>query len=55
VLAPRSSTVERELGEPGLAGAGKVAAIAAEQGPELTNSQQQQQQQQQLSHRTEEA
>jgi uncharacterized circularly permuted ATP-grasp superfamily protein len=55
VLAPRSSTVERELAEPGLADAEKVAAIAAEQGPELTNSQQQQQQQQQLSHRTEEA
>jgi len=55
VLAPRSSTVERELAEPGLAGAEKLAAIAAEQGPELTNSQQQQQQQQQLSHRTEEA
>jgi uncharacterized circularly permuted ATP-grasp superfamily protein len=55
VLAPRSSTVERELAEPGLAGAEKVAAIAAEQGPELTNSQQQQQQQQQLSRRAEEA
>jgi uncharacterized circularly permuted ATP-grasp superfamily protein len=55
VLAPRSSTVERELAEPGLAGAEKVAAIAAEQGPELTNSQQQQQQQQQLSQRAEEA
>ncbi|MCS7476302.1 circularly permuted type 2 ATP-grasp protein [Umezawaea endophytica] len=55
VLAPRSSTVERELAEPGLAGPQKVAAIAAEQGPELSNSQQQQQQQQQLSHRTEEA
>ncbi|MEO6082154.1 MAG: circularly permuted type 2 ATP-grasp protein [Umezawaea sp.] len=55
VLAPRSSTVERELAEPGLAGGEKLAAIAAEQGPELTNSQQQQQQQQQLSHRTEEA
>ncbi|WP_414720105.1 circularly permuted type 2 ATP-grasp protein [Umezawaea sp.] len=55
VLAPRSSTVERELAEPGLAGAGKVAAIAAEQGPELSSSQQQQQQQQQLSHRTGEA
>ncbi|WP_238412119.1 circularly permuted type 2 ATP-grasp protein [Saccharothrix deserti] len=46
VLAPRSSTVDRELAEPGL----KMAAVespAAEQGPELTTSQQQQQQQQQ--------
>ncbi len=55
VLAPRSSTVERELAEPGLADGEKLAAIAAEQGPEMTSSQQQQQQQQQLSHRTEEA
>ncbi|WP_399340990.1 circularly permuted type 2 ATP-grasp protein [Umezawaea sp. Da 62-37] len=54
VLAPRSSTVERELAEPGLAGAEGLAAIAAEQGPELSNTQQQQQQQQQLSQRTEE-
>jgi uncharacterized circularly permuted ATP-grasp superfamily protein len=53
VLAPRSSTVERELAEPGLAGAGAVDPVATEQGPELSTSQQQQQQQQQLSQRPE--
>nr|WP_235922175.1 circularly permuted type 2 ATP-grasp protein [Lentzea tibetensis] len=49
VLAPKSSTVERELAEPGLAGPAAPSAmdaLAAEQGPELTSSQQQQQQQQ---------
>jgi uncharacterized circularly permuted ATP-grasp superfamily protein len=46
VLAPRSSTVERELAEPGLAELATVDSPAADQGPELTNSQQQQQQQQ---------
>ncbi|MGO1049406.1 circularly permuted type 2 ATP-grasp protein [Crossiella sp. CA198] len=45
VLAPRSSTVESELAEPGLAGA-VTDGQAAEHGPELTTSQQQQQQQQ---------
>jgi hypothetical protein len=38
--------VERELAEPGLAGASEMESAAAEQGPELTTSQQQQQQQQ---------
>jgi uncharacterized circularly permuted ATP-grasp superfamily protein len=46
VLAPKSSTVERELAEPGLAGTSEMELSAAEQGPELTTSQQQQQQQQ---------
>ncbi|GLZ34030.1 hypothetical protein Lesp02_62170 [Lentzea sp. NBRC 105346] len=46
VLAPKSSTVERELAEPGLAASAGMDAFAAEQGPELTTSQQQQQQQQ---------
>jgi uncharacterized circularly permuted ATP-grasp superfamily protein len=46
VLAPRSSTMERELAEPSLAELGDVDSPAADQGPELTNSQQQQQQQQ---------
>ncbi|KOX12834.1 hypothetical protein ADK67_45395 [Saccharothrix sp. NRRL B-16348] len=45
VLAARSSTVDRELAEPGLA-TSAVESPAAEQGPELTTSQQQQQQQQ---------
>jgi uncharacterized circularly permuted ATP-grasp superfamily protein len=45
VLAARSSTVDRELAEPGLA-MSAVDSPAAEQGPELTTSQQQQQQQQ---------
>jgi uncharacterized circularly permuted ATP-grasp superfamily protein len=49
VLAPRSSTVERELAEPGLAEVssltGIVGRVETEQGPELTSSQQQQQQQ----------
>jgi uncharacterized circularly permuted ATP-grasp superfamily protein len=45
VLAPKSSTVERELAEPGLAGPSEMESAAAEQGPELTTSQQQQQQQ----------
>ncbi|MEV8439333.1 circularly permuted type 2 ATP-grasp protein [Actinosynnema sp. NPDC051121] len=45
VLAARSSTVDRELAEPGLA-TSAPASPAAEQGPELTTSQQQQQQQQ---------
>ncbi|RKT70041.1 putative circularly permuted ATP-grasp superfamily protein [Saccharothrix variisporea] len=47
VLAPRSSTVDRELAEPGLVERSAVDSPAAEQGPELTVSQQQQQQQQQ--------
>ena len=46
VLAAKSSTQERELAEPGLAGTAQMEAAAAEQGPELTTSQQQQQQQQ---------
>jgi uncharacterized circularly permuted ATP-grasp superfamily protein len=45
VLAARSSTVDRELAEPGLT-MSPVDSPAAEQGPELTTSQQQQQQQQ---------
>ncbi|HEX8865933.1 MAG TPA: circularly permuted type 2 ATP-grasp protein, partial [Lentzea sp.] len=45
VLAPKSSTVERELAEPGLAPASQMESAVAEQGPELTTSQQQQQQQ----------
>ncbi|MET0136324.1 MAG: circularly permuted type 2 ATP-grasp protein [Kibdelosporangium sp.] len=50
VLAPRSSTVERELAEPSLADLGDIrspviGSPAADQGPELTSSQQQQQQQ----------
>ncbi|MGM1064792.1 circularly permuted type 2 ATP-grasp protein [Saccharothrix sp. Mg75] len=47
VLAPRSSTLDRELAEPGLARPDGESSPAAEQGPELTTSQQQQQQQQQ--------
>jgi uncharacterized circularly permuted ATP-grasp superfamily protein len=46
VLAAKSSTQERELAEPGLAGPSDMESAAAEQGPELTTSQQQQQQQQ---------
>ncbi|WP_245744543.1 circularly permuted type 2 ATP-grasp protein [Lentzea fradiae] len=46
VLAAKSSTEERELAEPGLAGTSGVELAVAEQGPELTTSQQQQQQQQ---------
>jgi uncharacterized circularly permuted ATP-grasp superfamily protein len=46
VLAARSSTVDRELGQPSLAELTEVDSPAADQGPELTNSQQQQQQQQ---------
>ncbi|MEV4317895.1 circularly permuted type 2 ATP-grasp protein [Actinocrispum sp. NPDC049592] len=49
VLAARSSTVERELAEPGLAELATVDSPAADQGPELTSSQQHQQQQQQQS------
>jgi uncharacterized circularly permuted ATP-grasp superfamily protein len=47
VLAPRSSTVERELAEPGLAELTSLDSPAADQGPELSTTQQQQQQQQQ--------
>jgi uncharacterized circularly permuted ATP-grasp superfamily protein len=47
VLAPRASTAERELAEPGLAEIVELDSPAVDQGPELTNSQQQQQQQQQ--------
>jgi uncharacterized circularly permuted ATP-grasp superfamily protein len=47
VLAPRSSTVERELAEPSLATVAGLDSAAADQGPELSTSQQQQQQQQQ--------
>ncbi|WP_243727459.1 circularly permuted type 2 ATP-grasp protein [Actinocrispum wychmicini] len=47
VLAARSSTVERELAEPGLAEQAEVDSPAADQGPELSTTQQQQQQQQQ--------
>ena len=47
VLAARSSTVERELAEPGLAELTSVESPAADQGPELSTTQQQQQQQQQ--------
>ncbi|ACU35165.1 circularly permuted type 2 ATP-grasp protein [Actinosynnema pretiosum subsp. pretiosum] len=46
VLAARSSTVERELAEPGLVRQGGGDSPAAERGPELTTAQQQQQQQQ---------
>jgi uncharacterized circularly permuted ATP-grasp superfamily protein len=46
VLAPRSSTVDPELGGQGLVGGPPMDEIAPEQGPELTQSQQQQQQQQ---------
>ncbi len=47
VLAARSSTVERELAEPGLAEMAGMNSTAVDQGPELSNNQQQQQQQQQ--------
>ncbi|GAA4020743.1 circularly permuted type 2 ATP-grasp protein [Allokutzneria multivorans] len=43
VLASRSSTVERELGDPGLVSAHAVDGRVTEQGPELTAAQQQQQ------------
>ncbi|WP_428834750.1 hypothetical protein, partial [Nonomuraea recticatena] len=46
VLAARSSTVERELAEPGLVAQAGVDSPAAARGPELTTAQQQQQQQQ---------
>ncbi|AUI62534.1 circularly permuted type 2 ATP-grasp protein [Amycolatopsis sp. BJA-103] len=45
VLAPRSSTAERELDQPALGALSQVDGLVAEQGPELTTTQQQQQQQ----------
>ncbi|GAB3875644.1 hypothetical protein GCM10029964_020350 [Kibdelosporangium lantanae] len=47
MLAARSSTMERELAEPGLAELESLESPAADQGPELSTTQQQQQQQQQ--------